>query len=587
MVLFALLLPVFFACAGLAVDLGNMYSYKSNLQNAVDAAALAGASGYTTGGDTVDYHPEADEMAAEYLKANLDNSYSSLKDKSFEAQTVSGKTYYRVKVTEPSPTYFMRMLGIKPYIDVSADAVALVGNPGTTDLHFKDLIGAREILGLDSLKNGRVNTTYDGNVVDLSSRFAGTTIYTSSALGQKENQANADGNYSAVQAGEASDYNSFYRSTTEKINEMYDAAGSSVVDWNYTNRAVSGSSDYYKKETSGNANLSIGELSGNEGKPVYLMIDGTKNENKINITINSTNARPLVIIYTGTTKNNNKNNYKPLTLNIFGSGGTAITFTGADFDEYVEMRKHLLEKNDSIAISDIDDIKETDRVTYQFLKAHDVHSIAEVPIFRDNHLYGFLGVINYDRENGVDVRYMLEKVAGYLDLKARNQELMDTLKYMSGNNLLTGLHNRNAMSKKVEELKLHRTPVGIIYADLNNLKATNDTYGHDAGDLRLKEIADIMKEIFDLDDIYRLGGDEFIIIMDNVKKLDKMDKLRKFKKVIRNRSVDVAIGFEWVENASEFDFGMKSADKKMYRNKKKYYKTHKLTERGDERAAAR
>ena len=100
---------------------------------------------------------------------------------------------------------------------------------------------------------------------------------------------------------------------------MYDAAGSSVVDWNYTNRAVSGSSDYYKKETSGNANLSIGELSGNEGKPVYLMIDGTKNENKINITINSTNARPLVIIYTGTTKNNNKNNYKPLTLNIFGS----------------------------------------------------------------------------------------------------------------------------------------------------------------------------------------------------------------------------------------------------------------------------
>lgn len=39
-----------------------------------------------------------------------------------------------------------------------------------------------------------------------------------------------------------------------------------------------------------------------------------------------------------------------------------------------------------------------------------------------------------------------------------------------------------------------------------------------------------MKEIFDLDDIYRLGGDEFIIIMDNVKKLDKMDKLRKFKR---------------------------------------------------------
>lgn len=80
-----------FCLCGTRCRFGNMYSYKSNLQNAVDAAALAGASGYTAGGDTVDYHPEADEMAAEYLKANLDNSYSSLKDKSFEAQTVSGK----------------------------------------------------------------------------------------------------------------------------------------------------------------------------------------------------------------------------------------------------------------------------------------------------------------------------------------------------------------------------------------------------------------------------------------------------------------------------------------------------------------
>ena len=60
-----------FCLCGTRCRFGNMYSYKSNLQNAVDAAALAGASGYTAGGDTVDYHPEADEMAAEYLKANL------------------------------------------------------------------------------------------------------------------------------------------------------------------------------------------------------------------------------------------------------------------------------------------------------------------------------------------------------------------------------------------------------------------------------------------------------------------------------------------------------------------------------------
>ena len=46
LVLVAVLLPILFACAGLAMDLGSIYSYKSNLQNAVDSAALAGASAY-------------------------------------------------------------------------------------------------------------------------------------------------------------------------------------------------------------------------------------------------------------------------------------------------------------------------------------------------------------------------------------------------------------------------------------------------------------------------------------------------------------------------------------------------------------
>ena len=191
------------------------------------------------------------------------------------------------------------------------------------------------------------------------------------------------------------------------------------------------------------------------------------------------------------------------------------------------MRKHLLEKNDSIAISNIDDIKETDRVTYQFLKAHDMHSIAEVPISVII-IYMASWRNQVRQENGVDVRYMLEK--WLVTWTSRQETRTDGYtENMSGNNLLTGLHNRNAMSKEGRGTKLHRTPVGIIYADLNNLKATNDTYGMMVGS-RLKEIADIMKEIFDLDDIYRLGGDEFIIIMDNVKKLDKMDKLRKFKR---------------------------------------------------------
>lgn len=112
LVLTALLLPVFFACAGVAVDLGSMYAHKSNLQNAVDAAALAGAAGYIAGEETVENHPGANTMSDEYLKADLGKGYQNLIDKDFQAQTVSGKTYYRVKVTQKSPVYFMTLLGL-------------------------------------------------------------------------------------------------------------------------------------------------------------------------------------------------------------------------------------------------------------------------------------------------------------------------------------------------------------------------------------------------------------------------------------------------------------------------------------------
>lgn len=91
LVLVAVLLPILFACAGLARDLGSIYSYKSNLQNAVDSAALVGASAYMRNDETAGSHPEADSRADDYLKANLGSGYTGLKGKSFQAQKVSGK----------------------------------------------------------------------------------------------------------------------------------------------------------------------------------------------------------------------------------------------------------------------------------------------------------------------------------------------------------------------------------------------------------------------------------------------------------------------------------------------------------------
>lgn len=349
----ALLLPVVFACAGLAVDLGNMYVHKSNLQNAVDSAALAGAAGYIAGGETAEDHPGANIMSDEYLKANLGGEYQKLIVKDFQAQTVSGKTYYRVKVTQKSPVYFMTLLGLDSLMDVSADAVAQVGNAGSSSsgFGFKDLIVANHISSLGSigsnyyywwrdisspylLRTYSVQATYDGNIVERGSDSPGYA-FTPDAYNKTLEWAVADHDYFRLSDGSDTDYNAFYDSTKRKFDDLYNANKSSVQKWNYTNQYIYGTGDYYEKTTSGNATVTIQDLEGESGKPIYVKIDDdlNANANKITINIPETNNRPIVIIYTGTTKNgkgNGNGNNKPLILNINSSlnryGPT--TFTG-------------------------------------------------------------------------------------------------------------------------------------------------------------------------------------------------------------------------------------------------------------------
>ena len=75
----ALLLPMIIVGTGLAVDLGNIYVQYSRLQNAADAAALAGAHEYAVQGEKVNSHPKANKMAEKYVQGdyhNLDHSES-------------------------------------------------------------------------------------------------------------------------------------------------------------------------------------------------------------------------------------------------------------------------------------------------------------------------------------------------------------------------------------------------------------------------------------------------------------------------------------------------------------------------------
>jgi diguanylate cyclase (GGDEF)-like protein/PAS domain S-box-containing protein len=148
---------------------------------------------------------------------------------------------------------------------------------------------------------------------------------------------------------------------------------------------------------------------------------------------------------------------------------------------------------------------------------------------------------------------------------------------------LTGLHNRRGLFALVEQLlKLcNRQKKGafMLYADVDNLKEINDTFGHKEGDMALKDIANILRKNFrDADIIARIGGDEFVVIPvgtagDNVETISsRLQKSLEFHNAERNHSYKLSLSFGIAyydpANPCSIDGLLIQGDELMYEQKK-------------------
>lgn len=87
--------------------------------------------------------------------------------------------------------------------------------------------------------------------------------------------------------------------------------------------------------------------------------------------------------------------------------------------------------------------------------------------------------------------------------------LLEELAYQDG---LTKTNNRTAYLKRVEQVKEKKERIQLYIFDINNLKFVNDTMGHEAGDRFIQRAVMVLLSLFDAHDVYRIGGDEFVVI---------------------------------------------------------------------------
>lgn len=149
---------------------------------------------------------------------------------------------------------------------------------------------------------------------------------------------------------------------------------------------------------------------------------------------------------------------------------------------------------------------------------------------------------------------------------------------MSRHDQLTGLLNHWAFLSQEKTIQLEKKPYGIFYIDVNYFKQVNDTYGHDAGDMVLKEVAVRLRRIMPYA-IFRMGGDEFLILVTGHHSKAAYESLasrivKAFHEPIVSENLElpvtVSVGYaRHPEDAANLKDLCEIADGRMYKEKKK------------------
>lgn len=159
------------------------------------------------------------------------------------------------------------------------------------------------------------------------------------------------------------------------------------------------------------------------------------------------------------------------------------------------------------------------------------------------------------------------------------KEMEEELRYFSAHDRLTDLYNRFFFEEEMKRLERGRDfPVSMLVMDMDNLKVTNDTYGHLAGDALLKRLAKVLQDSFRGDDVIsRIGGDEFAVILPRTRTEDLERSIQRLRDKIedanakgdKEEQIHLSIGGATAEVKMPLVHALEQADLLMYEEKRR------------------
>lgn len=176
------------------------------------------------------------------------------------------------------------------------------------------------------------------------------------------------------------------------------------------------------------------------------------------------------------------------------------------------------------------------------------------------------------------VTMLLSMVSAYI-FANHTRKQHQQLRLLATKDPLTGAGNRRAFDVKINEILVarqrNRQAVSLLVVDLDFLKTINDTFGHPTGDQILCQVTNIIQKMIRVTDgLYRIGGDEFVVIaMDanlaaGIKLAEKLRQQIETSALLAGRSVTISVGVVEIEEGETGMECLKLADNALYEAKK-------------------